>query len=198
MNEKKIDLRIIKTKKLLYETLEDLMKNQAFEEIKVSDICTHAMINRSTFYAHYADKYELLAAYINDLKNSLANELEKNQRIQNSKEYYLEMIKLLLDHMEQKKETYASIMIHNRNSITIDILYDVINKDIIKQIKENKEIKIDTIPSDIISKFYLGAVFNVCLEWLKHDNQYAKQDIIHYIDLLIPNEFYQSSKKDLN
>ncbi len=198
VDEQKIDLRIIKTKRLLYETLEDLMKNQAFEEIKVSDICTHAMINRSTFYAHYADKYELLAAYINDLKNSLASELEKNQRIQNSKEYYLEMIKLLLDHIEQKKETYASIMIHNRNSITIDILYDVIHKDIMKQIKESKESKIDTIPSDIISKFYLGAVFNVCLEWLKHDNQYSKQDIIHYIDLLIPNEFYQASKKDLN
>ena len=188
MGEKKIDLRIIKTKKLLYETLEDLMKNQAFEEIKVSDICTHAMINRSTFYAHYTDKYELLAAYINDLKNSLASELEKNQNIQNSKEYYLEMIKLLLDHIEQKKDTYVSIMVHNRNSITIDILYDVINKDIMKQIKENK---IDSIPSDIISKFYLGAVFNVCLEWLKHDSKYSKQDIIHYIELLIPNEFHE-------
>lgn len=189
MDEKKMDLRVFKTKKLLYTTLEDLMKNKAFEEIKVSDICTQAMMNRSTFYAHYADKYELLSAYINDLKNSLASELEKNQNIRNSKEYYIEMIKLLLEHMEQKKETYTSIMMHNRNSITIDILYDVINKDIIEQM--NKEIKINSIPSDIISKFYLGAVFNVCLEWLKHNNTYSKQEIIHYIDLLIPNNFYE-------
>lgn len=196
MNEK-TDLRIIKTKKLLYETLENLMKSQAFEEIKVSDICTHAMINRSTFYAHYADKYELLAAYINDLKNSLAHELEKNQNIRNSKEYYLEMIKLLLDHIEQKKETYVSIMIYNRNSITIDILYDVINKDIIKQIQESKEITKDSIPSDIISKFYLGAVLNVCLEWLKHDNKYSKQEIIHYIEMLIPNEFHEPKKDQI-
>ncbi len=196
MNEK-TDLRIIKTKKLLYETLENLMKSQAFEEIKVSDICTHAMINRSTFYAHYADKYELLAAYINDLKNSLAHELEKNQNIRNSKEYYLKMIKLLLDHIEQKKETYVSIMIYNRNSITIDILYDVINKDIIKQIQESKEITRDSIPGDIISKFYLGAVFNVCLEWLKHDNKYSKQEIIHYIEMLIPNEFHEPKKDQI-
>ncbi len=196
MNEK-TDLRIIKTKKLLYETLENLMKSQAFEEIKVSDICTHAMINRSTFYAHYADKYELLAAYINDLKNSLAHELEKNQNIRNSKEYYLKMIKLLLDHIEQKKETYVSILIYNRNSITIDILYDVINKDIIKQIQESKEITRDSIPGDIISKFYLGAVFNVCLEWLKHDNKYSKQEIIHYIEMLIPNEFHEPKKDQI-
>ena len=58
--ENKIDLRIIKTKKNIYETFENLMKNHSFEEIKVSDICTLAMIIRYTFYAHYNDKYELL------------------------------------------------------------------------------------------------------------------------------------------
>lgn len=66
--EKKTDLRIIKTKKVIYEALIDLMKEKTFEEIKVSDICNKALINRSTFYAHYEDKYELLVEFINDLK----------------------------------------------------------------------------------------------------------------------------------
>ena len=69
MNKK--DLRVIKTKKILYTTLIDLMKEKKFEEIKVSDICDQALINRSTFYSHYTDKYELLADYIIDLKKSL-------------------------------------------------------------------------------------------------------------------------------
>mgnify|MGYP004660683401 FL=1 len=59
MKEKK-DLRIIKTKIALYNALTNLMKNKTFEEIRVSDICNEALINRSTFYAHYEDKYELL------------------------------------------------------------------------------------------------------------------------------------------
>lgn len=186
---KKTDLRVVKTKKVLYDTLEELMKNKAFEEIKVSDICTHAFINRSTFYAHYTDKYELLAAYIHDLKNSLAEALKKNQNIENSKEYYLEMIKLLLDYIDSKRDTYVSIMIHNKNSIMTDILYDVINKDLVKQMK-NEPVD-HTIPSDLIARFYLGAVFNVCMEWLKTDNRYSKQDMIHYFSLLIPNDFHQ-------
>ena len=66
--DKKDDLRVIKTKKILYETLIELMKTKTFEEIKVSDICTKALINRSTFYAHYEDKYELLLEFINSLK----------------------------------------------------------------------------------------------------------------------------------
>ncbi len=74
-----LDLRVVKTRKNLYTALLELMKEKTFEEIKVLDICNHALINRSTFYAHYNDKYELLADLIEDLKNSLASELKKNK-----------------------------------------------------------------------------------------------------------------------
>jgi len=76
----KKDLRVIKTENLLYTTLMDLLKEKAFEEIKVSDICSKALINRSTFYAHYNDKYDLLAEFINNLKNNLTLELNKNEK----------------------------------------------------------------------------------------------------------------------
>ena len=69
--DKKQDLRVIKTKNLLYQTLIELMKDKTFEEIKVSDICSKAMINRSTFYAHYEVKYELLVDFINNLQEEL-------------------------------------------------------------------------------------------------------------------------------
>lgn len=185
--DKKTDLRILKTKKLLYDSLEELMKSKPFEEIKVSDICSNALINRSTFYAHYNDKYELLQEYINTLKDLLENELKKNKSIKNSKEYYIEMIKLLLNHIEYKKNTYISIMINNKNSITMDILYDVINKDVIKNIEEI-EVNGKKIPRDIISRFYCGALFNLCIEWIRNNNKYTKDDIIKYIEILIPND----------
>ena len=81
----KNDLRVIKTKNALFETLTNLMKEKTFEEIKVSDICNKALINRSTFYAHYSDKYELLADAIQNLKNSLISELKANNNISNTK-----------------------------------------------------------------------------------------------------------------
>ena len=48
----KNDLRVIKTKTTLYNTLKELMQEKTFEEIKVSDICSKALINRSTFTDH--------------------------------------------------------------------------------------------------------------------------------------------------
>jgi len=182
--DKKDDLRVIKTKKILYETLIELMKTKTFEEIKVSDICTKALINRSTFYAHYEDKYELLLEFINSLKEEFINELSKNKNILNTREYYLEMIRLFLDHIENKKDIYNAIMINNRNSIMMDILSSVANNEVIKKMESSN---ISTkVPANIIAKFYLGGVLNLGIEWLRDTNKNSKEEIIKYLEILLP------------
>ena len=184
---KKIDLRVIKTKNTLYNSLLDLMKEKSFEEIKVSDICNKALINRSTFYAHYEDKYDLFEDYINELKNSLAEELKKNKNIESPKEYYMEMIKLFLNHIEEKKDSYLAIIINNRNSLITDILYDVIDKDIIYKLNSLDTTQKD-VPTNIIAEFYLGAALNVGISWLKNINKYTKEEMISYLSKLIPDD----------
>ena len=54
------DLRVRRTRKLLWEALVVEMAARPFEEISVKDICARAMVHRTTFYAHYQDKYALL------------------------------------------------------------------------------------------------------------------------------------------
>lgn len=185
--EKKCDLRVIKTKNLIYSTLMDLMKEKTFEEIQVSDICNRALINRSTFYAHYEDKYELLVDFINNLKEEFVAKLSKNRNNLDTRDYYIELIKVFLDYVEDKKDIYSLIMLKNRNSIMMDILLSVVNDDVIKRVKSDE---INTkIPGNIIAKFYLGGVINLGVEWLKDDNKYTKEDIIKYLDILIPDDF---------
>ncbi len=183
----KQDLRVIKTQKALFEALLSLMKDKAFEEIKVADICSFALVNRSTFYSHYNDKYELLIDFINTLKGNLLSILENNLEIVNTKEFYLEMIRLILEHMEKHKDIYTSIIISNKNSIITDIFMDVAVKDINKRIEINNIHK-GNIPTEILVKFYLGAVTSICIEWLCNKNKYTKQDILNYLKELIPND----------
>lgn len=186
---KKDDLRVIKTRKLIYQTLLDLMKEKTFEEIKVSDICSKAMINRSTFYAHYEDKYELLVDFLSNLKEEFAHELNENCKENLSiREYYIRLISLFLDHIDSKRDVYNSIMVNNRSSIMMDILLSVVNDDILKRFKEN-DINLK-VPTEVISKFYLGGVINIGMEWLSNSNKYTKEEILDYLELLIPDIDY--------
>lgn len=186
---KKDDLRVIKTRKLIYQTLLELMKEKTFEEIKVSDICSRAMINRSTFYAHYEDKYELLVDFLSNLKEEFAHELNESCKENLSiREYYIRLISLFLDHIDSKRDVYNSIMVNNRSSIMMDILLSVVNDDILKRFKEN-DINLK-VPTEVISKFYLGGVINIGMEWLSNSNKYTKEEILDYLELLIPDIDY--------
>ena len=184
--EKKEDLRITKTKKLLYEALLKEMETKAFEDIKVNDLCTISMINRSTFYSHYNDKYDLFVDLLNTLKKELFDKLDENKFIVSTKEYYMELIRLLLDHLEEHKKIYYSIILSNRNSLVVDIILDTTIKDINKRLNISN-INRNSVPADVIINFYLGAVSMVGLNYLKSDNKYSKQDIINYLSVLIPD-----------
>ena len=187
---KKVDLRIIKTKKNLYEGLLTLMKERTFEEIKVSDICSAALTNRSTFYDHFSDKYELLDSLINDLEEDLVSKLEANENYNNAKEYYMQMIEIFFDHISNNINVYSTILKKNNNSIVMDMASDAIYRDVETHIR-NSDKKLKTeIPVEIISKFYVSAVINVCLEYIKFPNRYEKEDILKYLDTLLPNKIY--------
>ncbi|MBR6133826.1 MAG: TetR/AcrR family transcriptional regulator C-terminal domain-containing protein [Bacilli bacterium] len=185
--ENKNDLRVIKTKKILFEALINLMKKESFEKIKVSDICNEALVNRSTFYAHYDDKLDLLIAIIDDLKNNLEKEFERNEEKVISKKYYMKLIKIFIIHIDENRDTYASILANDKNGTLIDLFIDVGNRDIINRLRENDFIESD-IPIEIISKFYLGAIVSIGIDWISNKDTYSKEQLMDYLDKLIPDK----------
>ena len=73
-NNKKEDLRVIKTKNLIYNSFIELAKKYGYQKITVKDLCDKAMINRNTFYLHYQNKddlvKEMISSTINKYKDS--------------------------------------------------------------------------------------------------------------------------------
>ena len=122
--KEKTDLRIIKTKKILFDALLKLMKKKNFEKIKIADICEEALINRSTFYAHYEDKYELLMALFEEQKISLLEKLDNKENTNFSKEYLMELLNILINYIDENREIYSAILYINRNGSLIDFIID--------------------------------------------------------------------------
>ena len=61
------DLRVRRTRKMLRDAFITLVLEEGFEAITVNMLAERAMINRATFYRHYADKYELAERVYADL-----------------------------------------------------------------------------------------------------------------------------------
>jgi AcrR family transcriptional regulator len=56
------DRRILRTRRMLMESLARLLMKKEFEDISVQEIADDATLNRATFYLHYPDKNALLQA----------------------------------------------------------------------------------------------------------------------------------------
>src|SRR5580693_5839292 len=56
------DPRILRSRRMLMDSLVRLLKKKEFEDISVQEIADEATLNRATFYLHYPDKNALLQA----------------------------------------------------------------------------------------------------------------------------------------
>jgi AcrR family transcriptional regulator len=57
--EKTEDLRVRRTRMLIQKAFVELLEEKGFQSITIQDIADRAMVNRATFYAHFADKCAL-------------------------------------------------------------------------------------------------------------------------------------------
>jgi AcrR family transcriptional regulator len=98
------DLRIRRTRKLITQALIEGTVEKGFAALTVRDITERAMVNRSTFYRHYLDKYDLLEQHLNELYEMLEEEggiiredrheglIELLKQIQQFPDFYLEVM----------------------------------------------------------------------------------------------------------
>lgn len=66
-----MDLRIEKTYRALLAAFTDLLETHRYEDVTVAMLCDAAMIRRTTFYKHFADKAEFFSFFIDNLRINL-------------------------------------------------------------------------------------------------------------------------------
>lgn len=77
------DRRTKRSQKALQQALIELLSENALQDVTVNAIAEQADVNRSTFYAHYTDKYDLFGACIRGFfEQSLAERLPDAEDIQ--------------------------------------------------------------------------------------------------------------------
>src|SRR3954464_11371218 len=61
-----IDPRIKRTRKMLFQALQELLAEEGFDAVTMQHIADRSTVNRGTIYSHFKDKYALLAAWVED------------------------------------------------------------------------------------------------------------------------------------
>lgn len=179
------DLRTTRTYKLLKNSLLELLSKDSFDNIKVNDICNLAMVHRTTFYSHFADKYELLDYCINDIEKELLSDFS-GKKFDTSKEFYTNLIMNILNYLGSNKLFFRNMINNNYSAGIITVLHNSAIVNITELL--NKEAKAGIVfetPIKIMAEFYAGAVTSIIMWWLTSNSKISEEELCDYIVNLI-------------
>ncbi len=180
MSAQKEDLRIVRTRKLLSNTLLDMMEEESIEKISVIDLCNKAMVNRATFYAHFEDKYHLLSFALEELKDDLYKKFTKDTKFTNPTETLNYIIVMGVDFFFDKHNHIANILRLNRNGKVISTIQDSIAHSIKYQLSKYKDTYEIKLPLQILSTFVAGGMINTVLWCVDNPGKYTYEEFIEY------------------
>jgi AcrR family transcriptional regulator len=112
MKEMKLDRKTRYTRKALADSLVELMKDKPFAKITFRELCEKADINRTTFYAHYQDQYDLLKQIEEETLDSIEDMLNKYDS-KRSKREVLEMVEEILEFIAGNSSSLQVLLSEN-------------------------------------------------------------------------------------
>lgn len=170
MTTKKMDRRILRTRQLLSQALVELMQEQHYERITVQDIVDRANVGRSTFYAHFENKDDLLISDFGQVLDMLNQHVDTNtvESLFNSLE--------LFRHIREHHHLYKALF-WGRG---IDLLFEQGQITLASRIQEHLTAHppagIDSdVPMPLIATYLAGTLLTLVKWWLENDMPYSPE-----------------------
>lgn len=172
------------TRTALQDSLMELMKEKPIGKITIKELCENADINRTTFYAHFTDQYELLhtieaetLAWVKDAAVTLISELET--------EAALKLMEEITQYLADNSK-HLQILMSERGDIAFQkqlftLIYQLCGID--PSAEQNKDLGM----KELHFVFIVNGSVGLIQHWLKNGATQKPQDIARAIyDMAIP------------
>lgn len=148
--------RIRLTKRMLKEALVRLLAQKQIENISVSELCTEAQINRTTFYKYYGSQFDLM----DDIQKDFMCELETNLR-QNERPVSLLNI---LTYIDTHRDSCIALL---QTAADNGFLERILSLSLISQQLEEQVVRSYTgFQKEYVKEFVIYGSYSVIRKWL--------------------------------
>ncbi|MHB1103640.1 MAG: TetR/AcrR family transcriptional regulator [Devosia sp.] len=169
------DRRVRRTRQTLHQTLMRLTMERGYDGLSVADIVAAADIGRSTFYAHFTDKDDLLRSAAGSLRAMLMREHELAAAEGERREWRaLGFSRFMTQHLQEQRQLYQALMRGRAGPILLDLirhaLCDIVRKELALQPHPSKD-------HEFTVQFLVGAYMSVLTWWLDRGAKESPQKI---------------------
>ncbi|MBX2818280.1 MAG: TetR/AcrR family transcriptional regulator C-terminal domain-containing protein [Rhodothermaceae bacterium] len=174
----KNDRRVKRTRSALCQALIKLSLEKRYDSITVQEILEEANVGRSTFYAHYLNKDQLL----------LSGMPEKiSEYITIEKDTIIPSVKGLFEHMQMAYPFFKALMGTDGAKVGLSRGRELIHEQLLEKLEsmENNSFAL-SVPVQVAAEFLVGALLSLMRWWLDNRMPYTPAEM---------NEMFQKLAK---
>ena len=178
------DRRIRRTKRILRNSLIELLTSKDLNEITVSELTNHADVNRGTFYSHYQDVYDLFKEIEQGVLDDLLGIL---MPVFSSPQTWRAVLRESLMYMQDRGKVFSIIL-----SSTDSAFYDKIISRLHAVIKDVQVLSFSNEKREYNEYLYvycITGIINVMQSWHKRDYIHPIEEMAELTETLILRTF---------
>lgn len=177
MAVEKEDRRVRRTRRRLQRALAELILEKRYEKITVQNIIDRADVSRSTFYAHYLDKEDLLASSFTSWAQDLDQHLQAEIHDEEEQNHLLHSL-TFFRHAHTQFDLYRAMIEGGGGEILVETGREHMQADICRHLDTMLPAgREPAIPVPVIANFMAGALWSVLMWWLEEGMPYRPEQI---------------------
>ncbi len=179
MKKGKTDRRIQRTRQLLQDALMALILEKGYAAITVQDILDRANLGRSTFYAHYRDKEELLLSQFERAKEMFEEfHVEKPTDKRGPKANALTPSLAFFRHAGEQRQLFKALVGKQGGEVIQQYLYQYISDMMREQLKRRAPNEKNlAVPREIVIHHFVSSFLALLTWWVDHDMPYTAEQM---------------------
>lgn len=157
-------------KTILPEVMRDLLHQKSFNKISVNELCQTASISRSSFYANFRDKYDLLSYCLNEQRGKLESLFHSHS----AKDLLTIMLNLIQEESRFFYHAFGDSFDEEVGEIFYNFFSEPFNTLLQEKIQQGATF---LVPVEYVSAFYIGGLSSMILRWIKSNYSISKEEL---------------------
>lgn len=187
MDSKRGDRRVRRSHRMLHEALQSLILEKGYDRVTVQDVIDRADVGRATFYAHFRDKDDLLMSGLEEMRQSLQQQLATFPRTRGDRSGDgLGFTRVFFDHAAGHRREYRALVGSRIGGVILTSVHKELASLMRAHLDEavaRRRVK-PLVPVEIITHYVVSALLSLLTWWLDNDLPYSAEQMAQMFERL--------------
>lgn len=186
MDTKREDRRVRRSRRMMHEALRALILEKGYDGVTVQDVIDRADVGRTTFYAHFRDKDDLLASGLQEMREAVEQMVTPLTTHGNDSERAFGFTRALFEHAAGHRSEFRALS-RSRNE---DLMRTSLQEGLTSLVQATMDRAMrhhrtpPLVPVEIVTHYVVSALLSLLMWWLDNNLPYPAEQMAQMFERL--------------